>query len=116
MVHFADNVILLTREADCLYFTLNLDKTYVMVFRMGGHLTVSEMWLYGNGVVKVTNAYKYLGMMFTTKLSLNAVLSEGCRKGKRGVMEIQKSMRKLSTIDPCLFWKLFDAQTETILT
>ena len=31
-------------------------------------------------------------------------------------MEIQKSMRKLSTIDPCLFWKLFDAQNEPILT
>ena len=25
-------------------------------------------------------------------------------------------MMKLSTIDPCLFWKLFDAQNEPILT
>ena len=83
MVHFADNVILLTREADCLYFTLNLDKTNVMVFRMGGHLAV------------------------TTKLSLNAVLSEGRRKEKKGVLEIQKSKRVLSTVDQCLFWKLF---------
>ena len=106
----------LKRDADHLYLMKNLDKTNVMFFVMGGHLAVSGKWIYGNGVVKVTNAYKYLGMMFTTKLSLNAVLSEGCRKGKRGVMEIQKSMRKLSTIDPCLFWKLFDAQTETILT
>ena len=31
-------------------------------------------------------------------------------------MEIQKSMRRLSTIDPCLFWKLFDAQITPILT
>ena len=58
-----------------MYLTINLDKTNVMVLRMGGNLAVSEKWLYGNGVVKVTNAYKYLGMMFTTKLSLNAVLS-----------------------------------------
>ena len=114
---FADDVILLsntivglqnqldnlTREADRLYLTIILDKTNVMVFRMGGHLAVSEKWLYGNRVVKVTNAYLYLGMMFTTKLSLIAVLSEGCRKGKKGLMKIQKSMRKLSTIDPCLF-------------
>ena len=86
-----------------MYLTLNLDKTNVMFFVMGGHLAVSGKWIYGNGVVKVTNAYKYLGMMFTTKLTLNAVLSEGCGKGKKGVMEIQKSLRKLSTIDPCLF-------------
>ena len=87
-----------------------------MVFRMGGHLLTREKWLYGNGVVKVTNAYKYLGMMFTTKLSVSAALSDVCKKGKKGVMEIQKSMRRLSTIDPCLFWKLLDAQITPILT
>ena len=92
----------LKREADWLYLTINLDKTN-MVFRMGGHLAVSEKWLYGNGMVKVINAYKYLGMTFTTTLSLNAVLSEGCRKGKKGVMEMQKSTRKLSTIVSCSF-------------
>ena len=106
----------LKREADWLYLTINLDKTNIMVYRMGGHLAVSEKWLYGNGMVKVINAYKYLGMTFTTTLSLNAVLSEGCRKGKKGVMESQKSMRKLSTFDPCLFWNNFDAQIEPILT
>ena len=31
-------------------------------------------------------------------------------------MKIQKSMRKSSSIDPCLFLKLLDAQTEPILT
>ena len=45
----------LKREAARLYLTINLDKTNVMVLRMGGNLAVSEKWLYGNGVVKVTN-------------------------------------------------------------
>ena len=85
------------------------------MLRFSSSLSVKKR-LYGNGVVRVTNANTYLGMMFTTKLSLIAVLSEGCREGKKGLMKIQKSMRKLSSIDPCLFWKLFDAQTETILT
>ena len=83
---------------------------------MGGDLTAREKWLYGNAVVKVTNAYKYLGMVFTTKLSVSAALSDVCKKGKTGVMEMQKSMRRLSTIDPCLFWKLFHAQITPILT
>ena len=44
----------------------------------------------------MTNGYKYLGMIFTTKLSVSAALSDVCKKGKKGVMEIQKSIRSLS--------------------
>jgi len=94
----------LKREVDRLYLTVNLAKTNIMVFRMGGHLATREKWLYGNAVVKVANAYKYLGLIFTTKLSVSAALSDLCRKVKQGVMEKQKSMRRLSTIVPCLFW------------
>ena len=98
----------LKREADRLYLTVNLkEEENLSFFRMGGHLAIREKWLYGNAVVKMTNAYKYLGMTFTAKLSVSAALSDVCGKGKKGVMEIQKSMRRLSTIDPCLFWKLF---------
>ena len=74
-----------------------------MVFRTGGHLTVREKWFSSNGVVKLTNAYNVMGMIFTTKFSLNAVLSERCRKGKEGVIESQKSMRKIKHNCPCLF-------------
>ena len=102
---FADDVILLSntivglqnqldslkREPDRLYLTVNLEKTNIMV------------WMYGNTIVKVTNAYKYLGIFCTTKLSVSAALSDVCKKGKKGVIEIQKSMRRLSTTDPCLF-------------
>ena len=55
---FADDVILLSntiiglqnqldslkREADRLYLTVNLEKTNIMVFRMGGHLAAREKW------------------------------------------------------------------------
>ena len=75
-------------EADRLYLTVNLDKTNVMVFRKGGHLAGKEKWVYGGEEVKVTNSYKYLGMTFTTKLSMNSALQEVCRKGRKGVMEI----------------------------
>ena len=67
---FADDVILLSntivglqnqldslkRVADRLYLTVNLGKTNIMVFRMGGHLATREKWLYSNAVVKATNA------------------------------------------------------------
>ena len=94
---FADDVILLSntivglqnqldslkREADRLYLRVNLEKTNIMVFRMGGHFAAREKWLCGNAVVKVTNAYKYLGIIFTTKLSVSAALSDVCKKERR---------------------------------
>ena len=86
-----------------------------MVFRMSGHLAAQEKWMYGSTLVKVTNAYRYLGMIFTTKLSVKAALSEVCSKGKNGVTEIQKSMRRLITADSLLFWQLFDVQIKPIL-
>ena len=86
-----------------------------MVFRMSGHLAAQEKWLFGNTLVKVRNTYRFLGMIFATKLSVNAALSEVCSKGKKGVMEIQKSMRRLITADSLLFWQLFDVQIKPIL-
>ncbi|MCB4748422.1 MAG: hypothetical protein LGB54_07545, partial [Sulfurovum sp.] len=76
-VLFADDVILMSstpaglqnqlnhlkNEADRLYLGVNLDKTN-MFFCMGGHLAARERWVYGDEEVKVTNAYKYLGMTF----------------------------------------------------
>jgi hypothetical protein len=38
------------------------------------------------------------------------------RKGKKGVIEIIKSLKKLNSIEPLIFWKLFDTQIEPILT
>ena len=84
----------------------NLDKTNIVVFRKGGHLSQREKWWFGDKEVKVTNANNYLGMIFTTRLSLNVRWSEMSRKRKRGVIEILRSMKKLCTIDPSLFWKL----------
>ena len=75
-----------------------------------------ERWFYGNEEVKVTNAYKYLGMNFTTKVCVISVLLDVCIKGKKGVMKIQKSMRRLSCSDLTVLWKLFGTQIEPILS
>ena len=86
---------------------MNLNKANIIIFRGGGHLSQRENWLYGNFEVKVTNSYKYLGMIFTTRLSLNSGWIETYRKGKKGVMEILRSLKKLGAVNPLLFWKLF---------
>ena len=55
-------------------------------------------------------------MTFTTKLCINSVLFDVCIKGKKGVMEIQNSTRRLSCSDCMVLWKLFNTQIELILT
>ena len=64
----------------------------------------------------IVNSYKYLGMVFSTKLSLGYMWGETCRKGQKGVIEILKSLRRLNCIDPHMFWKLFDIQIVPLLT
>ena len=102
--------------ADNMNLVVNLDKTNIIVFRLGGYLAAREKWVYGSEMIKVTNAYKYLGMVFTTKLSIKISLADYCRKGKKGVIEILKTMRRLHCADPSLFWKLFDTQVVPLLT
>ena len=105
----------LKNEADRLYLSVNLGKTS-MVFGMGGQWAARERWMYGDEKITVTNAYKYLGMTFTIKLCIDFVLSDVCKKGKKGVMEIQKAMGRLSSSDPMIFWKLFASQIEPMFT
>ena len=127
---FADDVVLLSDtavglqnqlnvlryESDRLGLEVNLDKTNVMVFRKGGFLAAIEKWWYGNEQIKVTNKYKYLGIVFTTKLSLTTGWLETAKRARRGVLAIIKTMRILNTLDSSLFWKMFDTQIEPILT
>ena len=56
----------------------------MLLFRKGGQSRCPRKVVVGNAVVKLTNSYKYLGMIFITKLSVNTALSETCRKGKKG--------------------------------
>ena len=127
---FADDIILLSstpiglqhqlnvlkQNADRLSLNVNLEKTNIIVFRKGGYLSINENWKYGDSEVKVTNSYKYLGLTFTTKLSLTAAWSEMCRKGKRGTIEILRAMRNLNSNDQGLYWKLFNTQIEPMIT
>ena len=127
---FADDVILLSdtvmglqnqlnilkREADRLQLTVNLDKTNIMVFRNCGHLSNKEIWRFGDQQVTVTNNYKYLGVIFTTRLSLNVGWEQASKKGRKAVIEILRAMRKLGTIDTSIMWKLFDTQIQPMLS
>ena len=122
---FADDIILMSATIaslhnqlnvlrDCtqrLHLNVNLSKTKVMIFRKGGHLSVKEQWVFGNQRLEVVNSYKYLGFIFSTKLSFDvATNGEHLTRARRGTVESIKTLRKLGCSSPSLFFKLFDAQ------
>ena len=83
---FADDIILISattaglqNQMNVLYhcthrlhLNVNLSKTKVMIFRKGGHLSAKQQWVFGNQRLEVVNSYKYLGFVFSTKLSFDA--------------------------------------------
>jgi hypothetical protein len=67
----SDSVIGLQTQLNILYDTakrlglvVNLEKSNIVVYRNGGHLAANESWHYGDNVLVVVNAYKYLGIFF----------------------------------------------------
>ena len=114
MVLFADDVVLLSytpvglqhqlnllaRNADALDLTVNLEKSNFCVFRNGGFLARCEKWYYKDSVVKVVNAYKYLGVWFSTRLSFSHSLESQKAKAKAGIVEILKTLWKLGDVSP----------------
>ena len=121
---FADDVALLSttpaglqRQLDSLSsaskhlgLSINNRKTKVMVFRRGGFLAKGERWSIGGENLEVVNRYKYLGFIFTTKISLTAPLDDQAVRAKQKTVQLLRTMRSLHTQSVTVFFKLFDAQ------
>ena len=105
----------LKSEADRLKLEVNLEKTKVMVFRKGGSLTKRERWWYGENQVEVVNAYKYLGLTLSTKLSSSQAIADFIPKAKRKIVTILKALSKLKCCDWNVFVKIFEAQIQPSL-
>ena len=95
---------LLARNADALDLTVNLEKSNIVVFRNGGYLARCEKWYYKDSVVKVVNAYKYLGVWFSTRFSFSHSLESQKAKAKAGIAEILKILWKLGDVSPNIFF------------
>ena len=87
----------------------------MMIFLKGGHLSVKEQWVFGNQRLEVVNSYKYLGFIFSTKLSFDvATNGEHLTSARRGTVEIIKTLRKLGCSSTSLFFKLFEFDAQIV--
>lgn len=129
LLMFADDIVLvsdtviglqnqlenLKKSSDALGLEVNYDKTKTMVFRNGGHLATREKWYLGTNRLETVNEYRYLGSLFTSRLSFNMLQADLVQRAKGGLMQVNKCLRKLIYVSPNVYFKLIDAQVHSIL-
>ena len=100
---FADDIVLindsvfeLQKKLDILYevtvrlgLVVNMDKSKVVVFRKGGHLAGHDRWHIDNTILEVVSDHSYLGLIFSTKLYNNVMLSRSATRVKLSFAEYQ---------------------------
>ena len=86
-----------------------------MVFRKGGHHAKGQTWFLEGTKLEIVNKYKYLGFVFTTRLSLDSTVEDFCTKGKQKTMHILKAMRRLGCLKPDVFRMLESQVIPTLL-
>ena len=123
VVLLSDTVIGLQRQLNVLHdsakklsLTVNREKSKIIVFRNGGHIASIEKWFYEGKQLEIVNAYKYLGVTFSTGLTFSYSLAEMADKAKKGVSGILRFLWSLGENSPKLFFKLFDCQIQPMLT
>ena len=77
-------------------------------------LGARERWTYDSVVLPVVNVYKYLGVLFCTKLSFSASYYDLTSKSKNAVLCIMQKLRMFNNNSFGLFLKLFDSQVQPI--
>ena len=126
---FADDLVLLSTSpvglqtqinnlsliSSRLGLEINTAKTKVMVFRRGGFLAQGEKWFLKGNELEVVNSYKYLGYMFTTKLSVTAAVDNLSVQAKKKTVQLLKTMYALHSLQTKVFFRLFDAQVQPAL-
>ena len=122
IVLIADTVFELQKKLNVLQETafrlgliVNMDKSKVVVFRKGGPLAAHEKWFIGNNQLLVVNQYCYLGLIFSSTLSSNIMMSNLAVRGRTALVTVLKALAKVQNISTDVFFKLFDAQIQTIL-
>ena len=80
-------------------------KTKIMVFRMGGYLSLFETWHFDDCNLEVVNEYSYLGFKFTTVLSLKQGTNHLVGKATKAVFCLGRSFQRLKEMTKDTFFQ-----------
>jgi hypothetical protein len=100
--------------ASLLQLKVNLSKSNIIVFRKGGYLAARESWFYDGVIMPVVNAYKYLGILFSTRLSFNGACQDLVSRAKNALRCITRKLYILDNNSLSVFLRLFDSCIQPI--
>ena len=75
---------------------VNIDKTKVLIFKKGGQLSRREKWYYNGHILETVNGFSYVGVHFTSNLSMYKMAESASTKAKRVLAYLFNSFNELS--------------------
>ena len=101
----------------CLWnLTVNLKKSNVMIFKLGGgRLAKNEKWVYKGQPIEIVKEYKYLGVKLTSNLLMKRHLSERITSAKFGVNSLWNNFFKNNEIPISAKYEVFSAVLRAVV-
>ena len=84
--------------------TVHVGKTKVSVSRKGGGMKRNERWDYNGKTLEIVNDFKYVGLLFTSKMSLFSMTEDLASKGKWVLVSLLHSLYDYGTMPKLLFF------------
>ena len=82
---------------------VNIVKTKVLVFKMGGRISSHEKWYYDGNLLEVVNCFTYIGLTFTMHLSLKRMSSDLAKEGKRVLVSLLSALYEYGQMPKHIF-------------
>ena len=91
---------ILEKSCEIYKMIVNVIKTKVMVFRLGGRLRANEKFFYTGSKLEIVNGFQYIGLLFTPTLSMYRMSDDLSKKAKRILVLMLQTL--IETADSCL--------------
>lgn len=122
MANCADMVPQLQRQLNVLEdychkygMEVNITKTKIIVFRNGGPLRKCEKWYFKGKLVECVSAYKYLGVLVSSRLKWNRATQQLGNQAQKALHKIYMLEKHCNGIPHKVYFDLFDKMITPIL-
>ena len=95
--------------------SVSLNKTEIIVFRNGGPLREYERWNLNGTAIRTTSEYKYMGLIFTPKLSWSKAKRKLAAQARKATFCLRNYQRKFGYFKHEEIFRLFDSMVKPIL-
>jgi len=94
---------------------VNVDKTKIVVFKNGGRPALNEKWYYNNALLECVQGFNYVGVHFSSSLSMFKMAENMSCKAKRVIISMLSSLYDYMPMPYHCYFKIVDAKVMPIL-